>query len=1180
MSDLFSSSEILARRGGYKLDFFEMLNWGVFHGNIYHINCAEKSTLLTGKNGSGKTTLVDAIQTLLVPPQKRAYNSSSGTEIKRDRTEENYVLGASGEKIEDSYSDVTRERLRDKDTTISILLGCFKHTEQKRSITLFQVRYFTNENMQSVFAFSPHEIDISKIQDTLAAGNSKIDTSPNSRWKKILKEKFSVEFFTSFKQYSDVFSNEFGFKSDKALKLFSQIIGLKVLGGVSKFIKENMLEENNANEQYQQLYDNYAKLLTSEREIQKVKKQLELLEPVVRNSEKYKDAEKQFVQFNGYRNTLPIWNAKAKEKLLLQEQEKFENLLTQKTSLLNILSAEIKTLEGEIKSLENAIEQDNAGRRIKEIDSDISRLGEDIARIKKEFEEYRKRVSVAGIVVPKNEETFLRAKIKATELFVKNETEKTEIDKTKTDVAVSLRETDAKISAAKNELASLGSRNSNIPLENIRLRERIAKGVGCKENDLPFAGELLQVRREEKHWEVAIEKVLHNFALDILVQPKLYKKVTEFIKTNNLKGRVVYLKTEENFSFDVDFAHEQKNAENMLPAKIEVKENHELTKWISDYIKERFDYVCTDDTNEFVNAEKAVTSTGLLKNKTRHEKDDREKKSGRANFVLGWNNEEKRRAISAELDDLQTQFNNLQKKNHEIAELLSKIENICENLKRIQEYDSWQTIDSSPKENRIKQLHAEKKELLANSSKLKNLEKNLEIKSQEKCQKDENKNSLIKEIGAAENELKNLAEQIKQNDSILQPHFYDDEISKNTTLNISQFEAFFENDLKTKIDTLQMLEDFSTHFREKISSEIKEIDKRKEKYKNAIITAMNNVISPRERWVREKFGDWSNEFAHLECEMNYIDDFVATYEKLQKDDLPQYEEKFHEYLHETISAHFIDFSQYIKTSTEKITNAISTLNESLRNIAYEKNPNTYLELAALPVSSTDTRIKKFNSLLNKARPDAVSLANRTNEAEEKIFESIKNLIDYLEANETERNFVLDVRNWFSFAAIEKNSESGEQKRYYRDSSSLSGGQKTKLTYTIIAAALEYQFGLSNAKSRKSFCFAIIDEAFSKIDAENSAQVMQLFEQLGIQLMVVTPDDKINIAEDYVSSVHIVLKNNLPNSNSSAAASSSILSFEIDEYKNERAKNESAQNKTVTQDETTWRNSTIASEANR
>ena len=66
--------------------------------------------------------------------------------------------------------------------------------------------------------------------------------------------------------------------------------------------------------------------------------------------------------------------------------------------------------------------------------------------------------------------------------------------------------------------------------------------------------------------------------------------------------------------------------------------------------------------------------------------------------------------------------------------------------------------------------------------------------------------------------------------------------------------------------------------------------------------------------------------------------------------------------------------------------------------------------------------------------------------------------------------------------------------------------------------------------------------------------MELFKQLDLQVMVVTPMDKVNIVEDYISSIHIT--------ESISDKESRLLSMTIDryqDYKEEREKsNDNAQ----------------------
>jgi uncharacterized protein YPO0396 len=118
--------------------------------------------------------------------------------------------------------------------------------------------------------------------------------------------------------------------------------------------------------------------------------------------------------------------------------------------------------------------------------------------------------------------------------------------------------------------------------------------------------------------------------------------------------------------------------------------------------------------------------------------------------------------------------------------------------------------------------------------------------------------------------------------------------------------------------------------------------------------------------------------------------------------------------------------------------------------------------------------------------------------------------------------VTDVRQWFEFNASERYRADGSEKEFYEGSGGKSGGQKEKLAYTILASALAYQFGLQfgEIKSR-SFRFVVIDEAFGRGSDESTRYGLELFKKLNLQLLIVTPLQKIHIIEGHVNSFHFV-----------------------------------------------------------
>ncbi len=121
---------------------------------------------------------------------------------------------------------------------------------------------------------------------------------------------------------------------------------------------------------------------------------------------------------------------------------------------------------------------------------------------------------------------------------------------------------------------------------------------------------------------------------------------------------------------------------------------------------------------------------------------------------------------------------------------------------------------------------------------------------------------------------------------------------------------------------------------------------------------------------------------------------------------------------------------------------------------------------------------------------------------------------------------MDVRNWFEFWADEKYQNTNELKKTYRQMGQLSGGEKAQLTYTILCSAIAYQFGITReGKNSKSLRFIAVDESFSNQDEDKATYLMELCKQLHLQLLVVTPSDKIQIVQDFIAHVHLVQRVN-------------------------------------------------------
>ena len=87
---------------------------------------------------------------------------------------------------------------------------------------------------------------------------------------------------------------------------------------------------------------------------------------------------------------------------------------------------------------------------------------------------------------------------------------------------------------------ALRQNKNNIPLRETEIREAILNHTGASKEEIPFVGELCRVAEGEEAWEAALEKILHHFALHLIVPDKYYHQVNEYVNATNLKGRILF----------------------------------------------------------------------------------------------------------------------------------------------------------------------------------------------------------------------------------------------------------------------------------------------------------------------------------------------------------------------------------------------------------------------------------------------------------------------------------------------------------------------------------------------------------------------------------------------------------------------------------------------------------------
>lgn len=1121
-TNLFNTDPQVA---GFKLDYMEVWNWGTFNDKVYRMTPHGNNSLLTGANASGKSTLIDALLALLVPLQnKRFYNQSSGAEKKGNRTDITYFFGNYGQQQE-GESGATSLKLRDKSAR-SVLLATFNNSDG-RVVTLFQVRYYSGEELRTVYGMAHKHLTISQNFATFDS---------NGVWRKRLEKELNtgsskriVEFFNGPKAYEEKMLLVFGMRSDKALTLFNQIVGVKVLNDLDSFIRDNMLEERDAEEKYKELRENFQNLMDAKTNIEKTKEQIRQLEPIDRLAEDVLLIEKSIKELQSEKDIISYWFAVRTVKLCQEHLERCKSELCQLDDTIKANNAEKRRLDETKSSLEVAINSDSVGQQIKDIEKEIQNIKERFEERKKNEEKYNTLIHKLELPQGVDSSTFQSNKVTAQKQKVAlQELLDNELAERKRHLQNEKEDIEANIKNHFETIKYLREHKNNISGRVAEIRDEIIQHIGATADEIPFIGELIRLKDDERKWESAIERILHNFALRLIVPEKYYRQVNEYVNNHNLRGRIVY----QRYNYDAalrEFVNRHAQ-DNSLLNKIEFKPNAQYIDWIEDRLYSEFNYTCVDTLEDFNHInEKAVTKEGLIKAKGgKHEKDDRPEISRREHYVLGWDNREKIAAIKKEYDNLCRQVTAKKEEINELNNKRKETEERKETFSRLLDFEKFDDIDWQSYSIRINEKNEEKKQLESTNDRVKTLQQQLEKVKQTISEIEDRKENLYGSKALLQKDEEETQKRCSDNTNAL---------ASMNPVDVDEFENNHSELLLVGLaDMVARHKSLQNDIDNKIKNKQTEKNKKENEGRSKIIIFKN----PSEE-ITTKFRDWRSDVNSLPDSVELISEYQTFLKKLNEEALPSFEKRFNKYLHETVINNIYTFRQFFKDWESLINKTINQLNSYLRDINFNVYPETYIQLESS--KKRNVNINEFVQMLEKAIPNMREI-NSTIDGQRIHFEQhVLPLMQRLE-DEKWRKEVMDVRARFSYKAVEHYKADDQKRNTYESMGQLSGGEKAQLTYTILGSAIAYQFGLTKHGCDSSFRFIAIDEAFRAQDEDKARYLISLCKQLHLQLLVVTPSDNIHIVEDDISYVHYVERN---------GNTSVLYNMPINQFKEERQK---------------------------
>jgi uncharacterized protein YPO0396 len=1106
------------RLPGSRLQRLEVYNWGTFDLQVWTFTVNGRNALLTGDIGSGKSTLVDAVTTLLLPAHRISYNRAAGADA-RERTLRSYVEGHYKVQRNETTGASRPVGLRDA-RHYSVVLGVFANVDFATTVTLAQV-FRTRETGQPERFYVVADEELSITAHFADFGTDLAGLKRRLRG-------MGARLYETFPDYGKDFRRRLGIESEQAMELFHQTVSMKVVDNLNDFVRSHMLEPFDAKSLIDALVEHFENLTRAHDAVVRARQQLELLSPIVGMLDEHDELAVMVDDLGRQQKALGFHFAKVARELHAHRLEDLEAALREVERQLEVSSSERE----ELRMKESELRVDIAGSggdRLTAIDGEIERLKRERPSRQERLSRFNELLRGAGLEPVSSAASFASVKDRARARHAELEDEHAGAQNRVVEQEVVKRRLDEEAEEVNAELRSLQSHTTNIPAASLDLRGQLCGDLGADPEELPFAGELVRVRSDASDWEGAAERVLRGFALSLLVPSDRYGAVARWVDQRHLGARLVYFRVPS--TDPPSSAPERRTGHPLLVDLLEVKPESGFAPWLEGELARRANHACVDTIDELRAAQKAVTRAGQVKDRDRHEKDDRRAVGDRRTYVLGWDNAQKIEAIVAHASELHTRRGKLADSLRQSRSEAVEAEKRLRSVSSLDEYTRWEDLDWEGLVNEIAGLRDERDRILSSSNSLAALEAELA--------------TTIEAIHGTDAEITGLGEKRggllrDQEDSRRAVELADRTLADPAA---SEVPALVWQELDVRTQGASAVTDLDVTTISRVAEEVRDAVERE---RIAVMRRQGDRGYQVVGAMSEFRGRYPQETLEFDASLASAKDFRQLYDKVANDDLPRFEKEFKEYLNQNTIRDIAGFSAQLHKQEKLIRERIETINSSLVGIDY--NEGRYIALLAEPTPNTEVR--EFQSDLRACTDDVIG-AGADEQYSEQRFQQVKRLIDrfkgregFTDVDHTWTRRVTDVRQWFVFSASERWREDGSEYEHYTDSAGKSGGQKEKLAYTILAASLAYQFKLDFGAARsKSFRFVVIDEAFGRGSEVSTQYALTLFTRLGLQLLIVTPLQKIHVIEPYVSSVGYV-----DNLNGSC---SRLLSLTIAEYRRRR-----------------------------
>lgn len=1098
LDTLFGMIPAASRGQQWLAEELQLVNWGGYDG-AHRLKFSPAATLLCGGSGSGKSTLMDAYIALMMPHTTPFNGASNGGVSGRARGgEQRNILSYGRGKLDESRTDdgtqVRVLRGDGADTWTAVAMTWVNHDKSR----------FTAVRAWYIPASARTLEEVTKVRAVCegAFGLGCLEQAAAQRLTDAAVRAAGLETIATDREFSARLHSVLGIgaagSGAKAMGLLARIQAGQQITTVDELYKRMVLEEPETLAAADAVVSHFDELEATRQRMLTAQRQVRALSPIRDFRVRLEEAAERLRlidEIGGFADPASLatlWRNRCRLALLRAAETELRN---RKASL----DTEVSTQEGlaqaagaERDALAEVV-RSSGGARLENAERELVQVVRRLTEVRAARERFDEATACLGEPVGSLQD-FVALQRRAGQAIA-DASAKDTARRTHAKAVSATESLRQQLEELEQEYRVSRGRRGNIPTRLHECREQLARVAGLSPEELPFVGELIEVRTEYEPWREAFNLALSSFATTLLIdQAKLdgFRAAINAVRLPLLRLRFEGVHTGQQPRPGCD--------PRRLPGRLDYADSV-FTGWLQDRLEERFDFVCVDSASELGQHRKALTITGQLSQGSRGAHGGH----GVTN-VLGFSSQRRLDELAREMAAVRAECEQAEQAEREALAGLDAMEAQRAAYTRVAE-SSWELIDVAGVEAEQARWERVCSEVMEANPEIARLRRQIdELKAKETRLREATGRAKAKQEQVA-CRWGEITDQVDDAQRVL-----DEAVEAGRELSASQ-----EDYLAGRFDLAEpsrasSAEDELTRFDVAMDSAAQRMSEDWDAAQRTLADQRENLRRSLESFLE----NWPNPSLRADPDTS-VKDFERILEGLEASGLHELETEWKNSLLKLSGNDLTNLHSTLERSLREIRERIEPVNAILRDLPFYDDAH---RLQITPRENQSQARRRFRKELREVRAQIDAAATDAERAE--AYTRMSRLIGRIRRSAPDFAELIDVRNHVRVSAERIHAVTGQHVSLYDHIGEKSGGESQELVAFIVGAALRYQLGDAGAQ-RPRYAPVFLDEALIKADAHFTKRAIGAWRGLGFQLIIGAPNDKYSAIEPYVDVEYDILK---------------------------------------------------------